>query len=398
MDSRIDNPGDSIHHVLAYLDGPENTSVKEYCDIHGCAHGTILARMSKLRKKARELAGIPPPGLNVAQTARLLSKDNNGPPKDHNDHHHMQAARQRSTGMTSVGNSLEDHRAHDDTVLQFFLHSDPDEFKTAKAFAEKEKIQYRTFLHMVNSFKSRVGDSPEWMENMSPAQKHRYHGAKDGAARRNDLVREYFECKYETTMKKFAEDRGISVNTFGCWISAFRKEQAKKISDVGGWTSDGISTTADGTKNGRLAAAAHTRVDGTAASGGSMMMTLNGDEDGPRLYKWTPKEERNRKACEYLQMASKMTMNAFCEQNDIKYKKFSTWITEYKKTLGEDELIVTNDGKQSRRQLMGDKLALVQQYINVQDSIPLKQFTVENEVAYGTFYGWLQFYKKCKDI
>ena len=74
MDSRIDNPGDSIHHVLAYLDGPENTSVKEYCDIHGCAHGTILARMSKLRKKARESAGIPPPGLNVAQTARLLSR------------------------------------------------------------------------------------------------------------------------------------------------------------------------------------------------------------------------------------------------------------------------------------------------------------------------------------
>ena len=62
------------------------------------------------------------------------------------------------------------------------------------------------------------------------------------------------------------------------------------------------------------------------------------------------------------------------------------------------ERIVANDGKQGRNQLMGDKLALVQQYINVEDSVPLKQFTAENNVAYGTFYGWLQVYKRCKGI
>jgi hypothetical protein len=44
------------------------------------------------------------------------------------------------------------------------------------------------------------------------------------------------------------------------------------------------------------------------------------------------------------------------------------------------ERIVANDGKQGRNQLMGDKLALVQQYINIEDSIPLKQFTAENNV------------------
>ena len=60
------------------------------------------------------------------------------------------------------------------------------------------------------------------------------------------------------------------------------------------------------------------------------------------------KEEKPRKVCEYLQMTSKITIKEFCEQNDIKYKKFSTWITEYKKTLGEDERIVANNGKHDR--------------------------------------------------